>query len=447
MYASRAYPHYLHLAVDFAGSHYSQTTPSEDLRSDVEAALAANTELSTCAVQALLIYSIVLFSRDEIDDAHIAFGRCAEIALEIGMNRADFASSRHPQNSVEAESLRRTWWELFVADVLMAIPLKTISFRCSAVSPEVPLPCEESLYTGNCELPEPRKVLEFKRRILLEEDVVFSSFSYRIEAATILGRVLVLNRLKDYHRDHLQAIENALVSWSNHLPMEKMEIVDPYGNMDEMMFQAHVIIAHASMLLHLPRSRFYPLLSSPQDDFMPYTHLHSSSASTRLVQSIKAMNASRRLSDYISLCPNIQKHTPFIIPALAMAGLTQLATSKNHSEECFDHHYNRVTLVLGCLKKMKRTWHLAEPAYHRVRSCAARLISDLMDKLNSEPLSKSAVLTQSTPRESEENNSPTAEAVPAVPQVQLVPELDPSFIDPICYNYSLFSSLPEFQDG
>ncbi|RSM09083.1 hypothetical protein CDV31_007850 [Fusarium ambrosium] len=445
MYTSRAYPTYLQLVVDFAGSHYVQLSPSEQLKTKVATELSSCTDKSACTVQAWLIYAIVLFSRGDLTEAQDAFSQCTTVAFDIGLHRADYASSQHPERSIEAESLRRTWWELFITDVIMALPQKTISFRCSAVCPEVPLPCEESLYTGTHDIPEPRKILDFKRRVLFEEDIIFSSFSYRIEAISILGRVLVLNRLRDYHRDHLQAVENALVSWSNHLPTKKLDIVDSYGNIDEIMFQAHAIIAYAGMLLHLPRSSYHPLLCSNEDPFWPMAQAQSLSNSTRLVHSIKATEASRRISDYISLCPNIQKHTPCIIPALVLCGLIQLATSNSHSDECFDHHYNRITLILGCLKNLKRTWNLADSAYHRVRSCAATLISESMDRWNSEPLSKSIALTTSTPSESgQANNRPADSTVVQGAQDTAIPELDPGFIDRLCYSSSLFSSLPDF---
>ncbi|KAM0424319.1 hypothetical protein ACHAPT_010465 [Fusarium lateritium] len=444
MYTSRAYPTFLQLVVDFTGSHYVQLSPSEQLKAKVSAELSSSADKSPCMVQAWLIYSIVLFSRGDLAEAQDAFSRCTTMAFDIGLHRADYASSQHPERSIEAESLRRTWWELFITDVLMALPQKTISFRCSAVCPQVPLPCEESLYTGTHDIPEPRKILDFKRRVLFAEDVIFSSFSYRIEAISILGRVLVLNRLRDYHRDHLQAVENALVSWSNHLPTKKLDIVDSYGNIDEIMFQAHAMIAYAGMLLHLPRSSYHPSLSSTQDPFWPLAQAQSLSNSTRLVHSIKATEASRRISDYISLCPNIQKHTPCIIPALVLCGLIQLATSNSHSDECFDHHYNRITLILGCLKNLKRTWNLADSAYHRVRSCAAALISESMDRANAEPLSRSIALTTSTPSESGQASSRPIDST-VVPTQDAIPELDPSFIDRICYSSSLFSSLPDFE--
>lgn len=338
--------------------------------------------------------------------------------------------------------MRRTWWELYVTDIFMAILLRTTSFRCSTVSPEVALPCEESAYTCACELPKPRTMLEFKRRIFAAEDDVFSSFSYRIEATMILCRVLVLNRLRDCHRDHLQAVENALVSWVNHLPPGKLDIVDSYGNVDEMMFQAHLTISYAAMLLHLPRSDLQPVLSQPDDRFWPGPSAQLSSTFTRFVHSIKATEASRRVSDSISVCPNVQKHTPFIIPALALCGMIQLAISTNHSEDCFDHHCNRVTLILGCLKSTKRTWNLAESAYHCLRSSAADILSGAIEKWNTEPLSRLA--PESGPDDPERPNSARIAMGMIDGHDMMPPDLAPPFIDPTCYNASFFSVVPDF---
>ncbi|THC92565.1 hypothetical protein EYZ11_007953 [Aspergillus tanneri] len=443
-YKDRNYPQFLQLVVSFVGSHYAPSSFSQQLRDKVDAELASNPDRSPCMVQAWLIYSIALYARGEQEKAQDALSHSTEIAFELGMNRWDFASASQPERSIEAESMRRTWWELYVTDIFMAVQLKTITFRCSTVAPDVGLPCEDSVFAGGCDVPEPRKMLDFKRRVFAPDETVFSSFSYRIEAATILCRVLVLNRLRDYHRDHLQAIENALVSWVNHLPPRKLDIVDSYGNVDEMMFQAHLTIAYAAMLLHLPRSDLQPLLSQPDDRFWPSATCHLSSTFTRLVHSIKATEASRRISDMISVCPNIQKHTPFIVPALALCGMIQLATSISHSEECFDHHCNRVTLILGCLKSTKRTWNSAEAAYHGLRSSASDILSDSIERWNEGPLEKS-IPSQST---SNDIDRPTqgAPAVTTIAEGQslLVPELVPAFIDPTCYNASYFNCLAEF---
>ncbi|KAJ5200231.1 hypothetical protein N7472_005435 [Penicillium cf. griseofulvum] len=446
LYHDHNYPHFLQLVVHFVGSHYIASIPSQSYKEQVIAELKTNPDRSASMVQAWLLYSIALYARDEWTEAQDALSHSIDIALELGMNRWSFASSANPERSLEAESMRRTWWELYVTDIFMAVTLKTTTYRCSTVPPEVALPCEESTYNCGGDIPKPRMIIEFKRRILAAEDTVFSSFSYRIEATTILCRVLVLNRLRDCHRDHLQAVGNALVSWINHLPPKKLDIVDSYGNVDEMMFQAHLTIAYAAMLLHLPRSDLPSVLSQSQldDRFWPGLTGQLSSTFTRLVHSIKATEASRRISDSISVCPNVSKHTPFIIPALALCGLIQLATSTSHSEECFDHHCNRVTLILGCLKSTQRTWKLAESLYHALRSSAAEVLTDSMEKWNAEPLHRFTP-AGTTPNDQERPSSGT-NAVPVMPDGHdfMPPEFSPAFIDPTCYNASFFSAIPDF---
>ena len=444
LYGDRNYPKFLQLVVNFIGSHYIQSSPSQQYKERVAAELTSNPDQSSSMVQAWLLYSIALYARGEFQEAQDAFTRSVDLALELGMNRWTFASSAQAESPIEAESMRRTWWELYVTEIFMAILLKTTSFRCSTVPPEVALPCEESAYTGG-DVPKPRSMLEFKRRIFAAEDDVFSSFSYRIEATMILCRVLVLNRLRDCHRDHLQAVENALVSWINHLPPGKLEIVDSYGNVDEMMFQAHLTISYAAMLLHLPRSDLQPVLSQPDDRFWPPASGQLSSTFTRFVHSIKATEASRRVSDSISVCPNVQKHTPFIIPALALCGMIQLAISTNHSEDCFDHHCNRVTLILGCLKSTKRTWGLAESAYHCLRSSSADVLSCSIEKWNAEPLSR-LIPSESMPNGPDRPTHSSRGMMGSLLEGQdmLPPELAPPFIDPTCYNASFFSVVPDF---
>lgn len=447
-FTSRNYPPYLRRMVDFAGSHYSPSGPNAQLRASVATDMLSITDNSTSMVQSLLIYSILLFFGGDLDAASKTFEQCTRMAMDLGMHLNDFAAARQLDNPIEAESLRRTWWEIYVTDILMAIPPKTMNLRCSSVPPKVCLPCEEAFYNGRLDIPPPHHVLEFKRRVLLTGDVTFSSYSYRIEAATILGRVLLLNQKKSTSHDHSQSIENALLSWSNHLPPGKLEIVDSYGNIDEMMFQAHMIIALASMLLHLPRSNLHSLLADSKDPFIPVAQNHPLSSSTTLIQGIKATDASRRISDCISLCPNVPKHTPFVIPALALCGFIQLATSQGHPDECFEHHYNRVTLVLGCLKSARRMWRMAESEYDRLRCCASELIADAMDRMNALPLCQTLPNPSPAITGTADQAGNLALLSPTRGNIDsAMPRFDPLFLDSVCYDYSLFSALPDFHSS
>ncbi|KAL2827464.1 hypothetical protein BJY01DRAFT_261908 [Aspergillus pseudoustus] len=448
LYSDQHYPPCIEAVVCFIGSHYTSSGRTNEYKRRVLDDLGPHTERSTAAVQAWLLYAIVLNARKEAEEAQAALTQAIDLGLELGMNRNAFASTTYRECSVEAESMRRTWWELCIAEIHISFSLNTFNFRCSSLAPEVGLPCEESLYNTGKDIPTPSAMLDFRRRILAADDPIFSSFSYRIDATMILCRVIVLNRIPDCHGDQVQAAENALVSWINHLPAKKLDIVDAYGNVDEMMFQAHLTIGYASMLLHLPRSDLQPVLERPEkSQFWPGSacqqQVSSSSlcTSTRLVHSIKATEASRRVSDSISVCPNILKHSPFIIPALSLCGMIQLATSTVHSDECFDHHCNRVNLILGCLKSARRTWELAESTYQSLRSSAADLMSDSLERCqwNAAPLNQ-LMPTELAPADP---SRPGSSGLDGNNNDPILNDLPPMFFDRACFNASFFTAVPD----
>lgn len=387
-YDKRRYPKYLQQVVRFIGSHYmqqpqqSQVFNSESLRESSAFQLSSSSARTPTMVKALLLFSIILCAGSEtIVEAQAAFSQAVDIALELGMYRKEFAGMYSNRHELEAESLRRTWWELTIVEVYMAALQNKVSLRCGGVPYDVELPCEESTYSNNQPIPPSTTLAVFSRRMFIDEDdddggreatrSRYSSFSYRIEASCILARVLVLNSLGETHRDHLQAVENALVSWTNHLPIDKVDIVDTYGVVDEMLFQAHTIIQFAAMLLHLPRSNLRPVLPDTGTMICPMTPTRLPPSLTRHVHDIKATEASKQLSNLLSMRTSAQRYSPFIICSLALCGLVQLATSRIHSPECSEHHRNRVVLILGCLKVLRRNWPIAQQAYHHIRRAAA----------------------------------------------------------------------------
>ena len=89
---------------------------------------------------------------------------------------------------------------------------------------------------------------QFRDRALSSLDIVHSSFAYRVEAVRILGTVLRLDR-SIYTRDSKEtaAIEASLKSWLLCLPPAKREVLNCEDKVDEMLFQAHMIM-NASVL-------------------------------------------------------------------------------------------------------------------------------------------------------------------------------------------------------
>jgi hypothetical protein len=195
--------------------------------------------------------------------------------------------------------------------------------------------------------------------------MIFSSFCYRVEAVRILGRVLSITGVHGVHIDQVQAVDNALAAFLHHLPPSKCEseIVNTYGELDELMFQAHTIIQYANILLHFPRGD----LASP----VPFTTDVPGGNSAKFVcpctrqhvHSTKAIDASKALSMLAALRVPVQRHSPFFVYPLALSAVVQFSVSTIHSRSsrhCLEQHHDRIKLILGVLKTLGRYWSIAE---------------------------------------------------------------------------------------
>ena len=76
----------------------------------------------------------------------------------------------------------------------------------------------------------------------MAEDVTFSSFAYRIAALRNLGRILRLQQNTFHDNPIIDQTDVYLVNWRLHLPESKKLAVDVTGQLDEMLFQAQMII-------------------------------------------------------------------------------------------------------------------------------------------------------------------------------------------------------------
>ncbi|KJK77341.1 hypothetical protein H634G_07080 [Metarhizium anisopliae BRIP 53293] len=379
-YERRNYPAYLQQVVKFIGSHYSMVLSGDEFYDSTASTLAAHSADKSCSmVQALLLHSIILCARNERPRAETSLAQAISIAIEIGMYQKDFATLFANNDEFESESLRRTWWELFIWEICMRTLQQKFHFRCSDVPNEVLLPCEESTYASLQAIPPPASLAAFRARVFADDDdddedpapCQYSSFSYRIEAFHILARVLVLNSIPETHPDRLQAIANTLVSWAHLLPPQKIDIVDIYGGIDEMLFQAQFIIHYAAMLLHLPRSNLRPRFPEQSMTIIcPVTPVRLSPSLTRNVHDVKTIGASKELSNLLSVHCVPQGYSPFVVFGTIFCGLVQLAASEAHSSECSDHHLNRVVLALGSLNMLRTKWRLAQEAYRHLKGAA-----------------------------------------------------------------------------
>ncbi|KAL4766036.1 Zn(II)2Cys6 transcription factor [Aspergillus foveolatus] len=317
-------------------------------------------------VQALLLLAITDHCHCHEQSAHRLIQTAVNLALETGMNRRRFASEHSYGHCVLEESWRRTYWELYVVDGLLAAMCEQSSFRLYHQPVNVQLPCDEKMYKSD-------ETLEsLQNNWSSGQD--FSTFAYRISAMQKLGAVLELNRsLEDGVESHIETIDAHLVSSLMVVPPLHGESYDSSYH-DEMIFQAQMILYLALIYLHHPRSgmRFASFHANPPTTCtrlqLPATLTTQSYCDSELrpsqtldLHSHKLLRAADLLSGLATLPSPIHRRTPFFTCALAMciimhtaALLLVVGAEKQEAIKA------RIQLSIGGLNVLGRTWPLSK---------------------------------------------------------------------------------------
>lgn len=82
---------------------------------------------------------------------------------------------------------------------------------------------------------------DFDDRLFTGEPREFSSFAYRVASIRNLGRMMRLPPDAFMPEMNVDKIETLLSNWRLHLPPSKRDCLNKNGQLDEMMFQAHMI--------------------------------------------------------------------------------------------------------------------------------------------------------------------------------------------------------------
>ena len=84
---------------------------------------------------------------------------------------------------------------------------------------------------------------EFDRRFFAEEEIEYSSFSYRIAAARALSGIIPISNTPSFqalssHTEAELVLENLVL----HLPKHMQSFVNKDGSTNEILFQTHMMI-------------------------------------------------------------------------------------------------------------------------------------------------------------------------------------------------------------
>ncbi|KAM0696687.1 hypothetical protein Q7P36_003936 [Cladosporium allicinum] len=378
-YNSQQYPYYLDLMVCFVGHHF--TTPLADavaFRNAIHSAMTGIDEQTPSRVQALVLYAVTLHSLQQPKEAISCITRAASIAFQLGMNEPSFARTNAANSALVEESLRRTWWELYTVDVYISAIHRHPTCATARTNPLPLLPCAQSMFDeGQCD-PNPPSLRAFENRVFsLDPRNNFSSMCFRIDAIHIVGRISALAATGDASQESIQSLDNAIASWEYNLPPLFTDVVGPSGEIDLMLFQARCFISCASIFLHFPRSALPNTVPTANDIACAkgYTQI----APTSSHHTIKAIAASKNLSNLATIPWPLERHSPFFVCGLVLGCIIQLAAGSIHlhqcGPDCLQQHRDRVVLMLGALQRMGERWMLAQNAVRCLKIVAEAVFS------------------------------------------------------------------------
>lgn len=137
----------LEAAMRYVGSFYVPQAPTMALGLEAERSVYhADCAKDGFRVQAMLILALGLDGYTYQEKALQILTDAQDIALDIGMDKREFAFVNGGGSAVVEESWRRTWWELYLVDGIIAGVHQKSGFRMKDWVADVLLPCEESEY-------------------------------------------------------------------------------------------------------------------------------------------------------------------------------------------------------------------------------------------------------------------------------------------------------------
>ncbi|RDH30891.1 putative beta-glucosidase precursor [Aspergillus welwitschiae] len=364
-------PAFLLDIIEFISLHYLSPQLFQDSSESLGLAVQA-AELTIEKVQALLLLTIVHHGRQQAHEARSCLGQALQGALDLGLHRRETSDAIRVDAPFQAESLRRTWWEIVVIDVLLAaVQVDGVLQFHMEETPTTPLPGDPSQYQASDVIsdpnPFPSTLADLEQNGLFCGDVEFSPGAYRVEAALLLRNCL---RAGQTHvsEEALNILNAANVAWFHRLPPRRRCMLQLNGVQDELMTQAMMLMHCATIYLHFPRSCLLAFLPVTGQVMCSSPALFVTTTLDPQVHTHRVIEGSVRLSQLAALSTSVVNHTPFFACTLVLSSVIQVAamfSESLHSSGTSQRQY--LALNLGVLKSMGQTWPIAAAATQRVR--------------------------------------------------------------------------------
>ncbi|KAF1926278.1 uncharacterized protein M421DRAFT_422963 [Didymella exigua CBS 183.55] len=366
----------LEIAVQYLGSSYLPAIPTamykEALDRHIDSGSYARDGWS---VQALVLYSIGLHANNEVPRAAQIFAIAQDLTLEVGLNRMEYALMHGESNPQLEESWRRTWWGIYCANGMLCAVNPGVQFKLKDILTDVPLPCDNDQYFSG-HIPYPASLQDYDDSAFMPSIPVYSSYTYLIDAIRILGKVFECARLDSAFEYHaVDVVDQYLINWRLHLPVNKLDIINKDGSVDEVLFQAHMVNAGSTIMLHRPRSNLgfgrvegVNICVQPGQVLLP--------TQTREIHTAKCLTSAENISSLIRLPGQLLNHTPFFTCVVVMASVVHLSYWSFLVPDGQDDILKQsIRLDVGTLQQYSNTWPIASVVLSQVRGVAHTLFN------------------------------------------------------------------------
>ena len=379
LYRARPYllPPHLKSVMRFVASHFMPGLSQDNLRGLAEGITAEDVSNDGYKVQGLMLFGMSLFARFEPEPALTVINQAIDLAVNLGMNSKTYATNHGMGTDVIEESWRRTWWDLFTIDgILASMNNVPHTFRLQDIQNDLLLPSEENDYAQCKIVPQLRSQNDFLDRTFSTEDYAYSSFAYKIEAVRLLGKVLSLDTdTLDAADEQVESLDTSLANFMISLPPDKRYVLERDGKCDEILFSAHNLIDSALILLHRPRSSLvfvqnhYPTPCTRQEAIGLPTSAYE-------VHTNKAIKAANSISKAIALRTPTSMHTPCFVCATVLAAIVHLpAYPMETSMDRAGAIKERLQLTVNTLSSMGEVWPMARAAKGQISQFAREIFA------------------------------------------------------------------------
>ncbi|POR37884.1 Uncharacterized protein TPAR_01909 [Tolypocladium paradoxum] len=334
-------------------------------------------------VQAMMVLIVGLDGSCQQDKAREILNDVERLALEIDLNTRPFATIHGQGMPVLEESWRRTWWDLFIIDGMIAGVHRVTNFLLFDVPADVALPCEEHQYLS-ANIPIPLYLEDLEDRDFSDEDREFSSFAYRILCGRNLGKFMRTPPIFGPEDENLARIEALLTNWRLHLPQTKRDALQKDGKLDEMMFQAHMMMHATSILLHQPHSQLDTTPTQNINSCAPHQMVPAGDLfNTHTKHTIASACA---ISTMITHRVPLLSHTHFFTCVITLSSIVHLSRWAlffiPHDD---DDLRQQVRLNIGALNQLAGVWAAADRARGQVKAVAQEIYqAKKQQRLNSQ---------------------------------------------------------------